>query len=180
MSDDPYTAFLQWTLPRLGKRWDGYRQVRGQVESRLTDRLQELCLWSLGAYRAYLQSHPDEWERLDAMCRIPVSRFYRDPAVYNALCDAVLPSLAQAHRSETNASLRAWRGRGVRRGIIHPAHPLAARAPRSLRRASSPRNGVGSSVAHATTGGAGLSLARNAQGPAECVDRPRLCLRSRP
>lgn len=37
--------------------------MQGQVESRLTDRLQELGLRSLDAYRDYRTAHPDEWAR---------------------------------------------------------------------------------------------------------------------
>jgi chemotaxis protein methyltransferase CheR len=108
VSDDPCTAFLQWALPHLGKRWEGYRAVQGQVESRLTDRLQDLGLRSLDAYRDYLQEHPDEWDRLDAMCRITVSRFYRDPAVFDALRDTVLPEGAEKHLAEHSGPFRAW------------------------------------------------------------------------
>jgi len=32
--------------------------------------LQALGLRGLDAYRDYLEAHPDEWKRLDAMCRI--------------------------------------------------------------------------------------------------------------
>lgn len=108
MPDDPYTAFLQWALPRLGKRWEGYREVQGQVKSRLTDRLQELGLQSLDAYRDYLDAHLDEWDRLDALCRITVSRFYRDPAVFDYLQDEVLPALAEECTSRGASQLRAW------------------------------------------------------------------------
>jgi len=108
VSDDPTSAFLQWALPRLGKRWDGYRRMRGQVESRLIDRLRELGLRSLDAYRDYLQEHPDEWKRLDAMCRITVSRFYRDPALFDVLRKRVLPLVAISHLSATEGPLRAW------------------------------------------------------------------------
>ncbi|MFB6273452.1 MAG: protein-glutamate O-methyltransferase CheR [Salinibacter sp.] len=108
MSDDPYTAFLQWVLPRLGKRWEGYRKVQNQVESRLTDRLQELGLRSLDAYRDYLGAHPDEWNRLDAMTRITVSRFYRDPEVFDCLRNEVLPAVAWEHFHDGDGPLRAW------------------------------------------------------------------------
>jgi chemotaxis protein methyltransferase CheR len=107
--DDRFTAFLRWALPRLEKRWAGYQSVQGQVESRLADRLQELGVRSLSAYREYLEAHPDEWARLDAMCRITVSRFYRDPAVFDALRDDVLPAVAKKHLPPgTDAPLRAW------------------------------------------------------------------------
>jgi chemotaxis protein methyltransferase CheR len=108
MPDDPFTSFLRWALPRLGKRWAGFRHVTGQVESRVVDRLQELGLRSLDAYRDYLAEHPAEWDRLDAMCRITISRFYRDPEVFDALRDDVLPDLARAARSRGASALRAW------------------------------------------------------------------------
>ncbi|MFB6231642.1 MAG: protein-glutamate O-methyltransferase CheR [Salinibacter sp.] len=108
VSADPYPSFLRWALPRLGKRWAGYRRVRGQVESRLADRLQALGLRSLDAYRDYLEAHPDEWKRLDAMCRITVSRFYRDPVVFDALRDEVLPAVVRGLPSQGEAPLRAW------------------------------------------------------------------------
>jgi chemotaxis protein methyltransferase CheR len=82
--------------------------VQGQVESRLTARLRELGLRNLDAYRDCLQEHPDEWERLDAMCRITVSRFYRDPEVFDALCDTVLPVVAEKHLTERSGPVRAW------------------------------------------------------------------------
>jgi len=108
MPGDPWDAFLKWALPRLGKDRAGYRAVRGQVESRLTDRLRELSLRSPAAYRTYLRAHPEEWARLDAMCRITVSRFYRDPAVFDALRDTFLPPIARTHRAEGRPRLHAW------------------------------------------------------------------------
>lgn len=102
------TAFLKWALPRLGKQWDGYCKVTGQVRSRLTDRLHELGLRSLGAYRDYLSEHPEEWTRLDAMCRITVSRFYRDRGVFEQLRNEVLPALAREHVARGASLLHAW------------------------------------------------------------------------
>lgn len=95
LPDDRFAAVLQRALPRLEKRWAGHQKVRGQAESRPTDRLQELGLRSLEAYRGSLAAHPDEWNRIDTMCRIAVSCFYRDPAVFDALRDPVLPAVAQ-------------------------------------------------------------------------------------
>ncbi len=108
MPCDATSDFLRWALPRLDKQWAGYRKVQGQVESRLVDRLQALALRSLDAYRDYLQAHPDEWERLDAMTRITVSRFYRDPPIFDALRAPVLPAVAEKHLSGNEAQFRAW------------------------------------------------------------------------
>jgi chemotaxis protein methyltransferase CheR len=74
---------LQAALPRLGLRWPGFRKVRGQVIKRLKRRLRVLHLQDLVGYAAYLDTHPAEWGVLDAICRISVSRFYRDKGVLN-------------------------------------------------------------------------------------------------
>lgn len=94
LDDRQCTSFLQWALPQLGLRWAGFRKVRRQVCKRLARRIHELGLASSTDYRARLAADPEEWEILDAMCRITISRFYRDKGVFRALSDAVLPRLA--------------------------------------------------------------------------------------
>jgi chemotaxis protein methyltransferase CheR len=87
-------TFLRWALPELRMRWEGFRKVRGQVCKRIQRRRLELGLSDLGAYRAYVEAHPDEWAVLDGLCRVTISRFYRDRAVFACLEREVLPSLA--------------------------------------------------------------------------------------
>lgn len=106
MSDDPVTRFLRWALPRLGKRPKAYRRVQGQVKSRLRNRLHELDLRGFGAYRRYLTQHPQEWARLDTLCRITISRFYRDPPLFDTLRTQFLPRLARIRRSLDPPRLR--------------------------------------------------------------------------
>lgn len=96
MRDAACVEFLQWALPRLGLRWPGFRKVRRQVCRRIGRRLAELGLADAAAYRAYLESNADEWTRLDALCRITISRFWRDAAVFESLRDEVLPALGPA------------------------------------------------------------------------------------
>lgn len=107
MKKENCTAFLQWALPRLGLRWKGFRKVQGQVCKRLRRRLEALEVEDLAAYRAYLDRHPAEWQALDAMCRITISRFYRDWAVFDALRREHLPALAGRARAE-GRPLRCW------------------------------------------------------------------------
>jgi chemotaxis protein methyltransferase CheR len=83
-------AFLQWALPRLGRRWAGYRKVRRQVCRRVRRRVVELGLDSLDAYRAHLEAEPDEWEVLDGLMNVTISRFHRDRGVFEFLRDHVL------------------------------------------------------------------------------------------
>ncbi len=58
------------------------------------------------------------------MCRVTVSRFYRDPEVFDALCDRVLPAVAQrplsttTRRSEPGAWVRRARRGCYERGTL--------------------------------------------------------------
>jgi chemotaxis protein methyltransferase CheR len=83
-------AFLQWALPRLGRRWAGYRKVRRQVCRRVHRRAAELGIESLAAYRDHLERHPEEWRELDGLTNITISRFYRDRVVFEFLRTSVL------------------------------------------------------------------------------------------
>jgi len=94
MGDPACVQFLQWALPRLDLRWLGYRRVRKQVCKRLGRRLHALALGDLGDYRRYLDGHAEEWHVLEGLCRISISRFHRDRAVFAALADRILPALA--------------------------------------------------------------------------------------
>jgi chemotaxis protein methyltransferase CheR len=85
VSDDDCISFLRWALPRLGLRWEGFRKPRRQVCRRIRARVGELGLDGLEAYRAYLEARPDEWAVLDRLCRVTISRFYRDRGVWDAL-----------------------------------------------------------------------------------------------
>ena len=97
-------AFLQWALPRLGRRWAGYRRVRRQVCRRARRRARELGLESLADYRRRLERDPHEWRALDALANITISRFRRDRGVFEFLEADVLPALARAAAT----SVRAW------------------------------------------------------------------------
>ncbi len=106
MNDPELVRFLQWCLPKLGLRWAGFRKVRGTVRKRLTRRIRELRLPDLAAYRERLKTDPDEWGRLEVMCRIPISRFYRDKAVYDFLAGESLPACAHAARLRKDQTVR--------------------------------------------------------------------------
>ena len=100
--------FMQEALPELGLRWAGFRKVRGLVCKRLGKRFAELGLADLAAYRAYVALHPPEWHKLEEMCRIPISRFYRDRAVFASLERDVLPALAAEAVAQDRHELRCW------------------------------------------------------------------------
>ncbi len=108
MRDEQCVRFLQWALPQLRMRWYGFRRVRRQVCKRLARRLGVLGLTDTEDYRDYLQQHAEEWHQLDALCRITISRFYRDKGVFATLSKEVLPSLADAARKRGDKKLRVW------------------------------------------------------------------------
>jgi chemotaxis protein methyltransferase CheR len=89
-------------------RWPGFRKVRRQVCKRVNRRLRHLELESLSAYRDYLERHSGEWLVLDQLCRISISRFYRDRRVFDLLRDGVLPQLAEAVLARRNHVIHAW------------------------------------------------------------------------
>src|SRR5688572_21033252 len=108
MRHDACVPFLQWALPRLGLRWEGFRRVRAQVCKRIAERMRERGLADLVEYRALLEREPAEWTVLDDLCRVTISRFWRDRAVWDALHESVLPALVAAVVCRGSSSLRAW------------------------------------------------------------------------
>ena len=108
MRDEQCVRFLQWALPQLHMRWPGFRRVRGQVCKRVDRRMRELGLAGVEDYRSWLAEHADEWARFDTFCRITISRFYRDRAVFDTLAEHVLPALADAAGRRGDAVVRMW------------------------------------------------------------------------
>jgi chemotaxis protein methyltransferase CheR len=108
MKDQSCICFLQWALPHLHMRWPGFRKVRGQVCKRLGRRLDELDLQDLKSYRMYLENNPLEWHILDSMCRITISRFYRDKGIYNLLRERVFPGLIETTSRQGENILSCW------------------------------------------------------------------------
>ncbi len=108
MRDAECVRFLQWALPRLRLHWPGFRKVRGVVCKRVARRLRALGLPDLDAYRALLERDATEWPALEGLCPIPISRFWRDRAVFEELGRVVLPALAQAASAAGRAALDCW------------------------------------------------------------------------
>ncbi|MHB8873639.1 MAG: CheR family methyltransferase [Myxococcaceae bacterium] len=102
MTDRECVELLQWALPRLGLRWRGFSNVRGQVCKRVGRRAKELGLGAEG-YRQKVEGDPAERAVLASLCRVTISRFYRDRAVWDFLIRELLPKLASSGRA-----LRCW------------------------------------------------------------------------
>lgn len=108
MTDREGAALLEWALPRLGLRWHGFTHVRGQVCKRLRRRMAQLELPNLAAYRVRLESDAEEWQVLERLCGVTISRFYRDGQVWDTLRQVVLPNLATAALRAGESRLCCW------------------------------------------------------------------------
>ena len=108
MNDNECVQFLQWALPQLHMRWPGFRKVRAQVCKRIDRRLRQLAIEDIHTYKTYLHEHKLEWRVLDELCRITISRFYRDKAMFGFLTEHFLPTLAKNALMHHDNRLNAW------------------------------------------------------------------------
>jgi len=106
MKDASCIGFLQWALPKLNMRWPGFRKVRRQACKRISRRITELHIADIESYRTYLQEYPAEWQQLDSLCRITISRFYRDRGLFDYLRSRVLPGLVRQSAQTGDRTIR--------------------------------------------------------------------------
>lgn len=108
MKESECIEFLQWALPKMRMRWPGFRKVRRQVCRRIKRRLSELELSGSSDYRRYLVTRPEEWPELDSMCRITISRFYRDRSLFEHLENEELQEIAGKATARGDLEFRCW------------------------------------------------------------------------
>lgn len=89
-------------------RWEGFRKVRRQVCKRIERRRQALGLPDLAAYQKYLEHQSEEWAVFDTLCRVTISRFYRDRQTFVSLERQVLPALADSAVADGSETLDIW------------------------------------------------------------------------
>jgi len=92
----------------LQLRYEGFRRVRGQVCKRVGRRMKTLGVPGLAAYLERLEADSAERAVLDALCRVTISRFYRDRGVFDALREPLLPEVLEAARARGESVLRVW------------------------------------------------------------------------
>ena len=86
---------------------DFSRYKRPTILRRVQRRLVATGLHQLSDYLRYLALHPEEYTRLVSGFLINVTEFFRDPALFAALRDQVLPDLIVHARTHGN-ELRLW------------------------------------------------------------------------
>jgi len=72
--------------------WDFRNYKRSSVMRRISKRLMLLDLHSYEEYAGLLDRDPSEYDRLFANLTIKVSEFFREPEVFERLCDAIKES----------------------------------------------------------------------------------------
>lgn len=108
MKDQACIHFLQWALPQMQLRWQGFRRVRKQVCKRIGQRISQLGLVDELAYRDYLHHHAAEWKTLAALCHVTISRFYRDKIVFDRLGSELIPRLCDRLQQQGEKHLHCW------------------------------------------------------------------------
>jgi len=108
MKDSDCVEFLQKILPRMEMRWEGFRRVRKQVCKRLSRRMEKLSIEFPPQYQTFLEENPDEWDVLRGLCRITISRFFRDRRVFEIIGTKILPKLSRLAHENGEANIYAW------------------------------------------------------------------------
>src|SRR5437764_260027 len=98
-------ALLAQVQARQGIDFTQYKPPT--IRRRLQRRLVATGTDTLATYSAYVQSHPEEYERLTSSFLIKVTEFYRDPELFAYLRAEVLPEMIARARTQGN-ELRLW------------------------------------------------------------------------
>ncbi len=104
----PLWRFLVQQMPALGLDPSAFGRVRGQVVKRLRRRLAVLGVSSLEVYRALLREPGGhERDQLRWLCRVTISRFFRNREVFEWLAARGLEGLAQ-RAAAGDGVVRCW------------------------------------------------------------------------
>lgn len=102
--DAEFRSFLSQVREETGLDFSAYK--RPTIDRRLQRRMVAVGAATLAEYRLYIRRHPEELQRLVASFLIKVTRFFRDPDVFDHLRDHVLPALIEEGRQR--GELRLW------------------------------------------------------------------------
>src|SRR3954452_12465187 len=102
--DPSFEALLEVLKRTRGVDFTGYK--RTTLERRFRRRMDAVGCESYGDYLDYLEVNPEEHEQLYDTVLINVTEFFRDPAAWEHLRDAVLPELLAGKSADE--PLRVW------------------------------------------------------------------------
>ena len=99
-----FSQVLRVLSKRTGVDFLSYKPAT--LTRRILHRMTTLRMTDLAEYEQYLQTHPAESEALSQDVLIPVTRFFRDEAVFAALAQHAFPSMVQ--QLVPGTTLRIW------------------------------------------------------------------------
>jgi two-component system CheB/CheR fusion protein len=99
------TPLLDRLRERRGIDFSSYKAPT--IRRRLRRRMIASGVDSISAYLKYLETHPEEEQRLVADFLIKVTRFFRDPPLFDTLRTSILPDLVATATAE-GRDLRLW------------------------------------------------------------------------
>jgi len=100
MDDREFSQLLKF----LGLSWQGYRKVRKGLKKRVGRHMQSLGCRSLQQYLVQLEQKAEARSQCQLALAVPISRFFRDRRLWEALENRILPELIETGRS----SIRVW------------------------------------------------------------------------
>ena len=105
MSSDPaFEALLEYVRDARAFDYTGYK--RPSLMRRFDKRMQAVGTPSYEAYRAYLETHPDEFVELFNTILINVTAFYRDAESWEFVASEVIPRIVD--NAGADGTIRAW------------------------------------------------------------------------
>jgi chemotaxis protein methyltransferase CheR len=97
---------LQHLKQERGFDFGGYRP--SMIERRVGQRMSAVGCRGFDAYSDYLHNHPDETDKLADALTIHVSRFFRNPLMFEYLARKILPRMLQEKAERGEHSFRVW------------------------------------------------------------------------
>jgi chemotaxis methyl-accepting protein methylase len=82
--------------------WSGYQKVRKGVKKRIARHMEQLRCMDMSAYIFQLERNQESRSECEKILSVPVSRFFRDQTLWNALSEKILPRFFE------NTHLRVW------------------------------------------------------------------------
>ncbi|MBV8257715.1 MAG: PAS domain-containing protein [Actinobacteria bacterium] len=102
--DPEFEQLLEYVRDTRGFDYAGYR--RPTLMRRFEKRMQSVHVDGWGAYRSFLEGHPDEFNELFNTILINVTGFFRDRETWDVVAADVIPKLLEARDEEM--PLRVW------------------------------------------------------------------------
>jgi two-component system, chemotaxis family, CheB/CheR fusion protein len=102
--DPDFEHLLEYVRDARGFDYTGYR--RPTLMRRFEKRMQAVGVSGWGAYRSYLETHPDEFSELFNAILINVTGFFRDKETWEVMAEDVIPKLLGAR--EAPGPIRVW------------------------------------------------------------------------